>query len=70
MGLAVRPATVLSQMQEVGLAATEFGPDDFLPDEPQAKAKTLADKGLRGWYVLEQDTILAEAPMCVPASST
>jgi inosose dehydratase len=41
------PATVLSQMQEVGLAATEFGPDGFLPDEPQAKAKTLADKGLR-----------------------
>jgi inosose dehydratase len=40
-------ATVLSQMQEVGLAATEFGPDGFLPDEPQAKAKTLADKGLR-----------------------
>ena len=41
------PATVLSQMREVGLAATEFGPDGFLPDEPQAKAKTLADKGLR-----------------------
>jgi inosose dehydratase len=41
------PATVLSQMQEVGLAATEFGPDGFLPDEPAAKAKTLADKGLR-----------------------
>jgi len=41
------PATVLSQMQEVGLVATEFGPDGFLPDEPQAKVKTLADKGLR-----------------------
>ena len=40
-------ATVLSQMQEVGLVATEFGPDGFLPDEPQAKAKTLADRGLR-----------------------
>jgi inosose dehydratase len=40
-------ATVLSQMQEVGLVATEFGPDGFLPDEPEAKAKTLADKGLR-----------------------
>jgi inosose dehydratase len=40
-------ATVLSQMQEVGLVATEFGPDGFLPDEPQAKAKTLADNGLR-----------------------
>ena len=41
------PATVLSQMQEVGLVATEFGPEGFLPDEPEAKAKTLADKGLR-----------------------
>ena len=41
------PATVLSQMQEVGLVATEFGPEGFLPDEPQAKAKTLANKGLR-----------------------
>jgi len=38
--------TVLSQMQEVGLVATEFGPDGFLPDDPQDKAKTLADKGL------------------------
>ncbi|MGI8415149.1 MAG: hypothetical protein ACR2P2_02865, partial [Nakamurella sp.] len=24
--------TVLTQMREVGLAATEFGPDGFLPD--------------------------------------
>jgi inosose dehydratase len=40
-------ATVLSQMQDLGLVATEFGPDGFLPDEPRAKAKMLADKGLR-----------------------
>ena len=40
-------ATVLSQMQEVGLVATEFGPDGFLPAEPEAKAKTLAENGLR-----------------------
>ena len=40
-------AVVLSQMQEVGLVATEFGPDGFLPDDPQDKAKELADKGLR-----------------------
>jgi len=39
-------ATVLSQMQELGLVATEFGPDGFLPDDPTDKAKTLADKGL------------------------
>jgi inosose dehydratase len=40
-------ATVLAQMQEVGLVATEFGPAGFLPDDPQDKAKTLADSGLR-----------------------
>ena len=39
--------TVLSQMRGLGLVATEFGPEGFLPDEPQAKAKTLAEKGLR-----------------------
>ena len=40
-------ALVLGQMREVGLAATEFGPDGFLPDEPEAKARTLAGAGLR-----------------------
>lgn len=39
--------TVLSQMRDVGLTATEFGPDEFLPADPMAKAKVLADKGLR-----------------------
>lgn len=41
------PATVLTQMREVGIAATEFGPDGFLPDDPADKAKALADLGLR-----------------------
>jgi inosose dehydratase len=45
-GWQLDPATVLSQMQELGLAATEFGPDGFLPDDPQDKAKALADRGL------------------------
>lgn len=40
-------ATVLAEMRAVGLAATEFGPDGFLPDKPEEKAKTLADVGLR-----------------------
>ncbi|WP_427884829.1 sugar phosphate isomerase/epimerase family protein [Kribbella sp. GL6] len=40
-------ATVLAEMREAGLAATEFGPDGFLPDDPSDKAKTLADVGLR-----------------------
>jgi inosose dehydratase len=39
--------TVLSQMHEVGLAATELGPAGFLPDDPLARAKALADNGLR-----------------------
>ncbi len=39
--------TVLDQMRRAGLAATEFGPDGFLPADPAEKAKVLADKGLR-----------------------
>ena len=39
--------TVLGQMREVGMVATEFGPDGFLPDAPTDKAATLADAGLR-----------------------
>jgi inosose dehydratase len=39
--------TVLAEMRAVGLAATEFGPIGFLPEDPSAKAKTLADAGLR-----------------------
>lgn len=38
--------TVLSQMREVGLVATEFGPEGFLPADPLAKAQVLADHGL------------------------
>jgi inosose dehydratase len=40
------PATVLSQMSEIGLAATEFGPEGFLPEAPEDKARTLAEAGL------------------------
>ena len=39
--------TVLSEMSDLGLAATEFGPEDFLPADPQAKADTLAAHGLQ-----------------------
>lgn len=46
-GHQLTPERVLRQMREVGLAATEFGPDGFLPDAPDAKARTLADAGLR-----------------------
>ncbi len=37
---------VLTEMREVGLTATEFGPDGFLPDDPADKAATLAEHGL------------------------
>ncbi|HEX3589409.1 MAG TPA: sugar phosphate isomerase/epimerase [Pseudonocardiaceae bacterium] len=40
------PARVLAEMRGAGLAATEFGPDGFLPAEPAAKAATLAEYGL------------------------
>lgn len=46
-GHQLEPDLVLRQMREVGLAATEFGPDGFLPDDPREKAGTLAAHGLR-----------------------
>lgn len=39
--------TVLGQMRELGLTATEFGPPGFLADEPSAKADQLASYGLQ-----------------------
>lgn len=39
--------TVLREMDESGLVATEFGPEGFLPDDPSAKAEVLASYGLR-----------------------
>ena len=41
------PATVLAQMAELGVAATEFGPEGFLPEAPQDKAGTLSEYGLQ-----------------------
>ncbi|WP_037365023.1 TIM barrel protein [Nakamurella lactea] len=45
-GFQLPPATVLRQMREVGLTATEFGPDGFLPDQPTDKAAVLQQHGL------------------------
>jgi inosose dehydratase len=39
--------TVLNQMRDLGLVATEFGPDGFLPEDPAEKANKLAELGLR-----------------------
>ncbi len=46
-GYQLEPDLVLTQMRELGLAATEFGPDTFLPADPGGKAKTLAAHDLR-----------------------
>ena len=45
-GYQLEPDLVLTQMRELGLTATEFGPDTFLPADPLAKATTLAAHGL------------------------
>jgi inosose dehydratase len=37
---------VLREMSEIGLSATELGPDGFLPADPEVLAKTLADHNL------------------------
>ena len=40
------PDRVLREMRDAGLAATEFGPDGFLPAEPDRRATLLAEYGL------------------------
>jgi inosose dehydratase len=45
-GFQLDPGTVLGQMQELGLAATEFGPVGFLADDPAARADQLAGYGM------------------------
>jgi inosose dehydratase len=40
------PDRVLTEMREAGLAATEFGPDGFLPADPDARAALLESYGL------------------------
>lgn len=46
-GAQLPPARVLAEMRDVGLAATEFGPEGFLPDAPEEKATLLDSYGLR-----------------------
>jgi inosose dehydratase len=45
-GYQLSPDRVLTEMREVGLAATEFGPDGFLPTQPDAMAKVLQEHHL------------------------
>ena len=46
-GYQLSPARVLAEMREVGLLATELGPDGFLPAAPDAMATVLAQHGLQ-----------------------
>jgi inosose dehydratase len=45
-GYQLSPERVLTEMQQVGLAATEFGPDGFLPADPAVLAEFLASRHL------------------------
>ncbi|MGW2964057.1 sugar phosphate isomerase/epimerase family protein [Streptomyces sp. NPDC001220] len=45
-GYQLTPERVLKEMREVGLAATEIGPEGFLPAEPDAMAQVLAHHDL------------------------
>jgi inosose dehydratase len=38
---------VMAEMQRLGISATEFGPDGFLPEEPEARKTFLATYGLQ-----------------------
>jgi inosose dehydratase len=46
-GYQLPAGTVLEQMRELGLAATELGPDGFLETAPVARAEQLAAYGMR-----------------------
>ncbi len=46
-GYQLAPDVVLTQMSSLGFAATEFGPDGFLADDPQAKAAQLTSYGMK-----------------------
>ena len=45
-GYQLSPDRVLTEMQQVGLTATEFGPDGFLPSDPAVMAGFLAARHL------------------------
>jgi inosose dehydratase len=45
-GVQLSPERVLSEMGELGLSATEFGPEGFLPESPAEKATMLKQYGL------------------------
>ena len=46
-GVQLDRGRVLSEMVGLGIAATEFGPEGFLPDAPAERAAALAEAGLQ-----------------------
>jgi inosose dehydratase len=46
-GHQLSPGRVLAEMSQVGLTATELGPDGFLPAQPDAMTRVLGHHGLR-----------------------
>jgi inosose dehydratase len=46
-GHQLRPERVLGEMRQAGLAASELGPEGFLPGAPRRRAALLASYGLR-----------------------
>ncbi|KAA1423513.1 TIM barrel protein [Mumia zhuanghuii] len=46
-GFQMERERVLDEMRELGLAATEFGPEGWLPEDPQARAQELRAHGLQ-----------------------
>jgi inosose dehydratase len=46
-GYQLAPQQVLAEMREIGLTATELGPDGFLPADPAELAATLDEYGLQ-----------------------
>ncbi|MCF2570696.1 sugar phosphate isomerase/epimerase family protein [Brevibacterium sp. UCMA 11754] len=52
-GYQLSPERVLSEMQELGFDATEFGPEGFLPDDAAGRAETLRQHSMQavgGFY--------------------
>jgi len=52
-GFQMSPDRVLAEMHSLGLTATEFGPEGFLPSDPSQKAKFLSEHNIRaigGFY--------------------
>ena len=45
-GHQMEPVRVLAEMRDLGLAATELGPEGFLPGDPGAREEMLASHGL------------------------